>query len=256
MFNNYFTAYSQSSWLSPSMLVAKAIRDEQQFNSRVFAVMLCIILLSATCLIQYVFFNSHRALEVEAQALIDAFDAHDEDLEELLTPDIFEPAPIETAKVASLPDVPEMGDDAQNLSVVSIPSRISQLLGSPHQCVLPNPLPSLTKRRRVHPNRVPIAFALAYDAAFKFGSGRTKSDANLLITRKWMRDRMEEYRDLRKKDLGAVVDAALDLSFYASESKRNMSLHCETLAHKERSNPLPAAWSWWPFTKVAIPRRA
>jgi len=78
-----------------------------------------------------------------------------------------------------------------------------------------------------------IAIALAGECYFKFGR-RPKSEANVLISRKWMRDRMEEVKDFRKKDAASVIDIALALSFYPSVEAREMDQHLSTAVSASR----------------------
>lgn len=198
-----------------------------------------------TVLVKLLFFYLNRVKEASAAKLIANFDKHEEDLDELLRPEMFAPPSAGLDDLAALPSPPSSAPGSGGQLTLS--DRVSALLGS-NQNLVPNAPPSLTKRRRSKPSQQPLACALAYDAAFKFGSGRPKSEANLLITRKWMRDRMEEYKDLRKKDLSAIIDMALDLSFYASSAKREMYDHCSTDAHKQRSRASASNWTWWPFT--------
>jgi len=78
-----------------------------------------------------------------------------------------------------------------------------------------------------------IAIALAGECYFKFGN-RPRSEANMLISRKWMRDRMEEVKDFRKKDAASVIDIALALSFYPSVEAREMGQHLSTAVSANR----------------------
>lgn len=210
-----------------------------------FVLILLLLALVAllTVFVKMLFFYLNRVKEAAAKRLIAAFDAHEEDLDELLRPETFEPPVVGVDDVLALPSPPQSPPCTAG---PTLSDRVSALLGSNHLLV-PNAPPSLTKRRRSKPSQQPLACALAYDAAFKFGSGRPRSEANLLITRKWMRDRMEEYKDLRKKDLSAIIDIALDLSFYASSAKREMYDHCSTNAHRRRLRASASSWTWWPF---------
>jgi len=63
---------------------------------------------------------------------------------------------------------------------------------------------------------------LAYEAYFKFGH-RAYNKANLLITRKWMRDYVEAhksfYKDMRVVDKVRIIDGALELSFVPTQER-------------------------------------
>ncbi len=98
-----------------------------------------------------------------------------------------------------------------------------------------------------------MAFSLADQAYFQFGK-RERSEANLLITRKFMRDRLEEFKDLRFKDRNEVIDMALYLSFMPTLALRAMNEYDDTWAFKERQADVPHHWWWWPFARA--PRRA
>lgn len=87
-----------------------------------------------------------------------------------------------------------------------------------------------------------LAISLAGECYFKFGR-RPKSEANILISRKWMRDRMEEIKDLRKKDAASIIDIALGLSFFPSVEAREMDLLLGTSVSASRMGPLRG--SWW-----------
>lgn len=67
-------------------------------------------------------------------------------------------------------------------------------------------------RRRV---RDVLAAAFSLVAYFQFGP-RTRSQANYLVTRKYLRDYMREHKpaDLRFVDMGPIIDVAVHLSFY------------------------------------------
>jgi len=78
-----------------------------------------------------------------------------------------------------------------------------------------------------------ITCALAHEAYMQFGV-RERSEANLIITRKYMRDQLRDYGDLRAIDASNFIDAALPLSFLPSRSHRAMAKYMETYAMQER----------------------
>lgn len=99
-----------------------------------------------------------------------------------------------------------------------------------------------------------IAYALADQTYFQYGK-RDRSEANLLITRKFMRDKLEEYKDLRFKDRNEVIDMALYLSFMPTLTLRAMNEYDSTWAFEERKSDTPHSWWWWPVF-ARTPRRA
>lgn len=95
-------------------------------------------------------------------------------------------------------------------------------------------------RRRAR-NREAIAFSLAEAAYYQFGA-RPRSEANLLVTRKFMRDQLQEYKDLRAKDGGVIIDLALPMSFLPSVEYREMDDLSGTSAFGRRL-PVGSLWS-------------
>jgi len=66
---------------------------------------------------------------------------------------------------------------------------------------------------RVRPQHLRhMAFGLADEAYLQFGR-RDKSQANDLITRKFMRDHLSQFDSLRARDASIVIDIALTLSY-------------------------------------------
>jgi len=106
----------------------------------------------------------------------------------------------------------------------------------------------LVRRDRYRPrNAHRMAFALADEAYFKFGF-RERSDANLLITRKFMHDQLREMQDLRAKDAATIVDLALYVSFLPSRAMQDMNAVDSTRAFGRRKKASSrASWGWWPF---------
>lgn len=92
-----------------------------------------------------------------------------------------------------------------------------------------------------------MCVALADKAYFQYGH-REVSDANKLITRKFMRDVLSEFKDLRTKDANIIIDGALLLSFLPSAELRRMEEISETRAYRSRANLRPTWTRWWfPF---------
>lgn len=73
---------------------------------------------------------------------------------------------------------------------------------------------------------------LAYN---KFGE-RKMSEANVIVTRKWIAKLLEEpkYKDLRVCDKNIAIDRALFLSFVPTNEFRKMKMAVETAAWKDR----------------------
>ncbi len=73
---------------------------------------------------------------------------------------------------------------------------------------------------------------LAYN---KFGE-RQMSEANVLVTRKWLQKLLEEgeYKDLRTVDKNLAIDRALFLSFIPTNDFRRMKLAISTRAWEKR----------------------
>lgn len=84
-----------------------------------------------------------------------------------------------------------------------------------------------------------MSYAVAYEAYRQFGA-RPKSEANVLITRKFMRDLLAEFKDLRTKDCCVIIDAALSLSFLPMVVLQDMNT-------MERSS-----WVWFFRSRVVV----
>jgi hypothetical protein len=82
-----------------------------------------------------------------------------------------------------------------------------------------------------------FAAALAKLAYNKFGE-RPMSEANILVTRKWLQKVLEEaeYKDLRTSDKNTAIDRALFLSFVKTQSFRAMRLALATKAWQDRNS--------------------
>jgi len=101
-------------------------------------------------------------------------------------------------------------------------------------------------RVRFRPRRARrIAVSLAGAAYNEFGA-RDRDAANLLITRKYMRDLLREFKTLRHSDANAIIDVALYLSFLPSQALRQMNALDQTQVFEERAAPV-ASWRAWYF---------
>jgi len=109
-------------------------------------------------------------------------------------------------------------------------------------------------RVRFRPRRAQrVSFAVAYAAYYEFGA-RERSEANLLITRKYMRDLLKEHKSLRDRDAAMIIDSALYLSFLPSPALRRMNSLDQTVTFEYRAAPV-ASWGSWYFPFGAVGRR-
>lgn len=83
--------------------------------------------------------------------------------------------------------------------------------------------------------RSSFAASVAQLAYNKFGQ-RPMSEANILVTRRWIQKLLDEkkYEDLRTCDKNLTIDRALFLSFVPTDSFRAMKLAVTTSAWKDR----------------------
>jgi len=94
-----------------------------------------------------------------------------------------------------------------------------------------------------------ISDAVAHEAYAQFGH-RPRSEANLLITRKFMRDKLQSYVDLRAKDIGTAIDQALYLSFLPSIALKEANSVDRTWVFEVRAMDFEGgswgifAWAW------------
>jgi len=190
-------------------------------NFVTYILAIAIVVFVLYCLYCYALRVILRRYELEASQTIVEYDNAEEDLDEIMIPESFESLLVDSR-----------GDVETPLAAPSVPDSTT---GPPRR---------LTKRRRVRPQVGKIACSLAKAAYLQFGD-RIRSAANLLITRKWMRDRLSEYADLRAHDAGNIIDAALELSFYPSKAAQCMALHRLTQAHADRMSALPTYGGWW-----------
>jgi hypothetical protein len=84
-------------------------------------------------------------------------------------------------------------------------------------------------------NRSKFAASLAKLAYNKFGS-RALTEANYLVTRKWLQKCLEEpvYKDLRTSDKNVAIDRATFLSFVPTQEFRKMKIAVTTRAWEQR----------------------
>ncbi len=88
-------------------------------------------------------------------------------------------------------------------------------------------------RRVRRDNITELAFGLA-DEAFLFFGTRTRSRANDLITRRWLRDQFVQSDSMRAKDKSRVIEIALALSYVAPPEAVDMNELTRSSAYQER----------------------
>jgi len=81
-----------------------------------------------------------------------------------------------------------------------------------------------------------FAVALGWEAYDQFGR-RERTEANLLITRKWLRDRCRMFPDLRKCDSSRAIDLALDFSFLPTQESKRGDILREQRSWTTRMSP-------------------
>lgn len=95
-----------------------------------------------------------------------------------------------------------------------------------------------------------ISMSLAKRAYYQFGF-RPESEANSLITRKFMRDLLMEFKDLRATDANNIIDVALPLSFLPTVVHREMKEYTRTFVYQQRSAEIPeCGWIDWLLLRV------
>jgi len=87
-------------------------------------------------------------------------------------------------------------------------------------------------------NRSNFAAAVSKHAYLKFGN-RKMTEANILVTRKWIVKYLEDdkFKDMRTVDKALAVDRALFLSFVPSDEFRRMRLAVTTKQWEKRVEP-------------------
>jgi hypothetical protein len=88
-------------------------------------------------------------------------------------------------------------------------------------------------KRQTPKMRVNLSQVLADEAYLQFGR-RARSQANDLVTRKWMRDFLHEYKGLRAKDASRVIELALSLSYLPPEEFWEIRAAEQTYAYGRR----------------------
>lgn len=108
--------------------------------------------------------------------------------------------------------------------------------------VHPEGTPVVMRKIRVRAHRLKkMAFSVANDAYFQFGY-REASEANKLITRKFMRDALSGLKDLRRSDANQVIDMALPLSFLPSRTMKDMAIIVNTDTFLDRQSLESVGW--------------
>jgi hypothetical protein len=94
--------------------------------------------------------------------------------------------------------------------------------------------------------RSKFSAAVAKLAYNKFGE-RPMSEANLLVTRRWIQKLLEgnEYKDLRTVDKNIAIDRALFLSFVPTKDFQKMRMILTTAAWEERNKAENVFGGFW-----------
>jgi len=102
-----------------------------------------------------------------------------------------------------------------------------------------------------------FAASIAQLAYNKFGE-RPMSEANVLVTRKWIQKLLEDekYKDLRTCDKNLSIDRALFLSFVPTNSFRAMKLAVQTNAWKDRCDENTVFGRVFRLAGLTAPERA
>lgn len=103
-----------------------------------------------------------------------------------------------------------------------------------------------------------LASALAWECYAQFGH-RERSEANVLVSRRFMRDILAEHQDLRAKDKARLLDRALLLSFIpTSELSDMVEMSTEDVWRDRESIALVPSRGFfsWVFGRKALRRGA
>jgi hypothetical protein len=214
------------------------------------AILLPTSALASALTLKYVYFSKR---EQQAQQLISDYDQANLDLMEIFALDhpavlgmvleestdfltILAQAAIEVEDApASLRESPVISDEPVSISSSSSErSTSSEVSTVVKEEVVP--VRRYTFRTRRPKDR--IAHALAQEAYYNFGN-RQRSEANNLITRRWMRDRLDDYDSIRFKDRATIIDIALVLSFVPSLESREIEGIALTDTFTDRSTTIP-----------------
>ncbi len=93
---------------------------------------------------------------------------------------------------------------------------------------------------RIRPQNLrAIAASVADEAFYEYGA-REMSQANMIITRKFLRDLLRLHKDLRAKDASVIIEMALPLSFVCPSETFEMQDFMDTRAFAARvQGPVP-----------------
>jgi hypothetical protein len=100
--------------------------------------------------------------------------------------------------------------------------------------------PNIRIRVRKHDR---LARALAEEGYFQFGA-RQRTPENLMITRKFLRDKLALHSDLRKRDAAMALDLALTLSFVPTQQWLDMEKVVGTSKWSRRVDPTGSYFGW------------
>jgi hypothetical protein len=88
---------------------------------------------------------------------------------------------------------------------------------------------------RVRPDRFNTLAMAAADEAYNEYGARRRSEANDLVTRKFLRDQFRQLEDLRAKDMNRLIEVALPLSYVQPPQREVMTNMWDCPAFEQRT---------------------
>ncbi len=89
---------------------------------------------------------------------------------------------------------------------------------------------------RVRPDRFNVLAMAAADEAYNEYGARRRSEANDLVTRKFLRDQFRQLEDLRAKDMNRLIEVALPLSYVQPPQREVMTNMWDCPAFEQRTH--------------------
>jgi gluconate kinase len=89
---------------------------------------------------------------------------------------------------------------------------------------------------RVRPDRFNTLAMAAADEAYNEYGARRRSEANDLVTRKFLRDQFRQLEDLRAKDMNRLIEVALPLSYVQPPQREVMTNMWDCPAFEQRTH--------------------
>ncbi len=88
---------------------------------------------------------------------------------------------------------------------------------------------------RIRPDRFNKLAMAAADEAYNEYGARRRSEANDLVTRKFLRDQFRQLEDLRAKDMNRLIEVALPLSYVQPPQREVMTVMWDCPAFEQRT---------------------